>query len=318
MLLASGQSAGARGTVGPVRARQPDACGYAVRSGVRLYYEVHGSGPVTVVLLAPWAISHARMWKLQVPFLARHYRVVTFDPRGNGRSDRPHGAASYADSELLLDVLAVLNAAHVDRAVVVGLSGGGRALLQLAAEHPDRVRGALFVAPSVRLEEPGPSGESGLDFDAVRPSYEGWQQWNRHHWRQDLPAFAEFFFSEVFPEPHSTRQVEESVEWALQTDADTLVDSIAPERPALTVAEARAFASRVTCPRLVVHGSEDRIVPLAIGVLLAQLMDAPFEKVVGGGHCVQVRHPVWFNLRVRRFVEHVIAMEEAPDARPAS
>jgi pimeloyl-ACP methyl ester carboxylesterase len=299
------RTAGAHGTVGSVRAREPDRSGFVVRDGVRLFYEVHGSGPGTVLLLPPWSISHSRMWKLQVPFLARHFRVVTFDARGNGRSDRPAGTAAYGDDELLADVVAVLDVLDPlgsDGVVGIGLSMGGRALLQLAAEHPERLRGALFVAPSITLEErAGPV----LDFDVVRASYRDWQRWNRHYWRQDLLGFAEFFFTEVFPEPHSTRQVEDGVSWALQTDADTLVDSMAPERPALTVERTREYAARVTCPRLVVHGSRDQIVPVGVGAELARLMGAPFEAVVGGGHCVQARHPVWFNLRVRRFVEEV-------------
>src|SRR5256885_10465253 len=54
-------AASARGTVGPVRAREPDRSGYAVRSGVRLYYEVFGTGATTVLLLPAWAIVHSRM-----------------------------------------------------------------------------------------------------------------------------------------------------------------------------------------------------------------------------------------------------------------
>ena len=71
-----------------VRAREPDRaatpCGRraAVLRGLRV-------GPTTVLLLPAWAIVHSRMWKLQVPYLARHFRVITYDPRGNGRSDRP-------------------------------------------------------------------------------------------------------------------------------------------------------------------------------------------------------------------------------------
>jgi pimeloyl-ACP methyl ester carboxylesterase len=193
----------------------------------------------------------------------------------------------------------VLDEVGVDAAVGVGLSMGGRALLQLAADHPGRVRGALFLAPAVAVDDV----PSRLDFDAVRDSYRGWEKWNRHHWRRDLPDFARHFFTEVFPEPHSSRQVEDSVAWALHTDADTLVDSMDPERPHLSAERTRDLAGRVTCPRLVVHGTDDRIVPLATGRQLAELMDAPFEAVVGGGHCVQARHPVWFNLRLRRFVE---------------
>ncbi len=49
----------------------------------------------TLLLLPPWSIVHSRFWKLQVPYLARHFRVITFDGRGNGRSDRPDSAADY-------------------------------------------------------------------------------------------------------------------------------------------------------------------------------------------------------------------------------
>src|SRR5260370_31202999 len=71
-----------------MRARLPDESGYAANSGVRIHYEVHGTGQPTILLLPTWAIVDSRHWKMQVPFLARDYRVITFDPRGNGRSDR--------------------------------------------------------------------------------------------------------------------------------------------------------------------------------------------------------------------------------------
>jgi len=291
--------------VGSVRAREPDRCGYAVRSGVRLYYEVYGNGPDTIVLLPPWSIVHSRTWKLQVPHLARNARVVVYDPRGNGRSDRPPGPSAYDDSELVADAVAVLDAVGVEEAVVVGLSLGARVLLSLAADHPDRLRGAVFVAPVLRLDDrPDPAEDL---FEVERESYEGWERWNAHYWVQDQAGFAEFFFGEVFPEPHSTRHVEEAVEWALETDAATLVATQSPKRRVLGGAEARAAAGRVRCPALVVHGDDDRIAPLRAGQALARALGAPLEVVAGGGHCVQARHPVWFNTRLRRFVDEVSA-----------
>ena len=80
---------GARGE--QTRARYPDQEGYLERDGVRVFYEVYGSGEPTVFLLPTWSIIHSRHWKMQIPYLARHCRVVTFDGRGNGRSDRPGG-----------------------------------------------------------------------------------------------------------------------------------------------------------------------------------------------------------------------------------
>jgi pimeloyl-ACP methyl ester carboxylesterase len=297
------RDAGMRGTVDSVRARQPDRCGFAVRSGVRLYYEEYGAGPDTIVLLPPWSIVHSRTWKLQVPHFARHARVVVYDGRGNGRSDRPPGPSAYDDAELVADAVAVLDAAGVEDAVVVGLSLGARVLLALAADHPERVRGAVFLGAVLQLHDrPDPAGAA---FEVERESYEGWQRWNAHHWAQDQAGFAKFFFGEAFPEPHSTRHVEEAVEWALGTDADTLVATMSPKRRVLGPAEARAAAGRVRCPSLVVHGDGDRIAPLRDGQALAMALGAPLEVVAGGGHCVQARHPVWFNTRLGRFVDEV-------------
>ena len=79
------------------RARYPDSDGYVERDGVRLFYEVYGTGDTTVLLLPTWSIIHSRHWKAQIPYLARHARVVTFDGRGNGRTDRPAEVEAYAE-----------------------------------------------------------------------------------------------------------------------------------------------------------------------------------------------------------------------------
>jgi pimeloyl-ACP methyl ester carboxylesterase len=81
-----------------MRACQPVRDGYAGRGGVKLHYEVYGSGEPTVFLLPTWSIIHSRHWKMQIPYLARHCRVVTFDGRGNGRSGRRQPATTSASS----------------------------------------------------------------------------------------------------------------------------------------------------------------------------------------------------------------------------
>ena len=82
-----------------MRACQPARDGYVERDEVKVFYEVFGAGEPTVLLLPTWSIVHSRLWKMQIPFLARHHRVVTFDGRGNGRSDRPAGAEAYRPAE---------------------------------------------------------------------------------------------------------------------------------------------------------------------------------------------------------------------------
>src|SRR5919204_5095615 len=97
------------------RARYPDAEGYVERDGVKVFYEVYGPGDSTVLLLPTWSIIHSRHWKLQIPYLARHARVLTFDGRGNGRSDRPEGVEAYVAAEFAADAVAVMDATATEQ-----------------------------------------------------------------------------------------------------------------------------------------------------------------------------------------------------------
>jgi hypothetical protein len=115
------------------RARYPDDSGIVEREGVRVFYEVYGEGEPTILLLPTWSIVHSRCWKMQIPYLARHCRVLTFDARGNGRSDRPEDPDAYAEAEFAADALAVLDVTETSRAVVVGWSMGAQRALLLAA-----------------------------------------------------------------------------------------------------------------------------------------------------------------------------------------
>ncbi len=83
-----------------MRALEPDIVATLTREGVDVAYEVFGSGDRTIVFPPIDSIVDSRAWKAQVPFLARHARVVTIDPRGNGRSGRPTDPAAYADTRV--------------------------------------------------------------------------------------------------------------------------------------------------------------------------------------------------------------------------
>ena len=72
-----------------MRARYPDREGIVEHGGIPISWELYGEGERTVMLIPPWQIVHSRIWKTQIPYLARHFRVLTFDPPGNGRSGRP-------------------------------------------------------------------------------------------------------------------------------------------------------------------------------------------------------------------------------------
>ena len=119
-----------------MRARQPDAAGYVERNGVKVGYEVFGHGTPTVLLLPAWTIVHTMFWKMQVPYLADHYRVVVFDRPGNGRADRTLDPEAYGVDAVVDQALAVLAATGTDAAVLLSLSQGSQEALKLGADHP--------------------------------------------------------------------------------------------------------------------------------------------------------------------------------------
>ncbi len=129
------------------RARYPDGEGFVERDGQRLFYEVYGEGEETLFLLPTWSLVHSRHWKMQIPYFARHFRVLTMDGLGNGRSDRCRDPRRYGPAEFARDCLAVMDATGTEGAVMVSLSRGGEWQLELARLARKRLAGAVFIAP---------------------------------------------------------------------------------------------------------------------------------------------------------------------------
>jgi pimeloyl-ACP methyl ester carboxylesterase len=278
-----------------MRAREPDYEGVVERDGVRVGYDVYGAGEPTILLLTSWAITHAQQWKGQVPYLARRFRVITVEGRGNGRADRPTTPEAYDDREYVDDAIAALDATGVDRAVVVGLSMGARHALQLAAWYPERAAGVVAIGTA--LPWPAPP-----DFDVPKDSYEGWAKMNLHYWLADYRGFVEFFMSQVFTEPHSIKQWEDGVGFGLETTAETLLLAGAGAGEP-TEADAEAICRQVRCPVLVVHGDQDGIVPYETGVAIAGWTGGQMVTIHGGGHAPTACDPVRANLLIRDFTE---------------
>ena len=286
-----------------MRARYPDVEAFVERDGVKVGYEVYGSGPATVVLVPVDLIVHSRAWKAQIPYLSRFYRVVAIDPRGNGRSDRPHDTAALTDLELVADTLAVMDEVGVDRAVLGGLCSSNWIAAVLAAEHPERVAGIVALSgglPYLTAPLPHRIATSRVD---VLDTDEGWAKENVHYWRRDWRGFVEFFFDQLLPEPHSTRQWENCVGWALEVDLESMV-AVEYSPPCVPdKAGAEALLGRIECPVLAVHGSADTCQPLDRSERFAELTGGRFVALEGAGHLPQAREPVVVNRLFREFVD---------------
>jgi pimeloyl-ACP methyl ester carboxylesterase/predicted glycosyltransferase len=299
------------------RARYPDSEGYVERDGQRLFYEVYGEGEETIFLLPTWSIVHSRHWRMQIHYFARHFRVLSMDGLGNGRSERCRDRRRYAPVEFARDCLAVMDATDTDRAVMASLSTGAQYQFELARLAPERVVGAVFVGPLFPYTL---SKNSILTDPAVQalarsvhlPMPAWWTHMNPVHWRQDHRRFADWFISRCFPEPHSTKAIEDGVGWMLDTDPETLAATVGHGEFLRGRRTLRELAQNLDCPVLVVHGERDKITATRDGRALARLSGGELHVVPGAGHVLHARKPVEFNLALRDFSEDAFGRSQTP------
>jgi pimeloyl-ACP methyl ester carboxylesterase/predicted glycosyltransferase len=303
------------------RARYPDTEGHVVRDGARLFYEVYGEGPDTVFLLPTWSLIHSRHWKMQIAYLARHFRVLVMDGLGNGRADRCREPHRYDADETARDCLAVMDATDTESAVLLALSKGTQYALELGRLAPERVAGAAFIGP---LFPYTPSHNRWLLFNPrvqelfERPlplyrllGHHWWARMNAVHWREEYPEFAEWFITRCLPEPHSIKAIEDGVGWALDSDAETLITGATAD---VTVDRGglRALARGLGRPVLVIHGDRDKINSPRDGRALARLTGGRVERIPDSGHMPHARKPVQVNLALRDFSERAFARPPRP------
>jgi len=156
-----------------MRARYSDIEDFIERDGVKVGYEAFGDGDPAIVFVPIDAIVQSRAWKAQVPYFARRQKVVTIDPRGNGRSDRPTDPAAYDDVQYVADTIAVMDAVGIERAVLVGICTSAWRALLTASMHPDRVIAVVSVGTNAPYLTP-PHDHGPIDFETELDVYEGW------------------------------------------------------------------------------------------------------------------------------------------------
>ena len=237
--------------------------------GTTLYWEEAGAGePVLLVMGLGMA---ATGWWRTAPVLAKRFRVLTFDNRGAGRSGHPRGP--YTLARLADDALSVLDAAGEESAHVYGISLGGMIAQELALRAPQRVRSLVLGATTAggrQHELPDRETVGFLVRRASMPAEEGvWASIPYMYGAAELDG--------------ATARIAEDVEWRLQFPPDQV-----GYRAQLAAAAKHDTVSRlgaIQAPTLVLHGTEDRIVPIGNGRRLAErLPDARFHELDGAGH----------------------------------
>jgi len=159
---------------------------------------------------------------------------------------------------------------------------------------------ALPLVPA--LEQRADIADHFLDPAPEEP--QGWDRYNLAYWHAHYPEFAKWFFEQVFCEPHSTKPLDDAVTWSMGAGPAVLEAEAMQPPPERAVAD---LIREVSCPTLVVHGSDDGLVSHDVGIEAARLSGGTLMSMQGSGHMPNVRDPVRFNLAVREFVERVSA-----------
>jgi pimeloyl-ACP methyl ester carboxylesterase/predicted glycosyltransferase len=297
-----------------MRAKMPGSEGFVEREGVKLHYEIYGDGPETMVFVPPWAIVHSRVYKAQLPWFSERFRCIAYDGRGNGKSDRPADMAAYSLDNYVADLLAVMDATAAGKAILVGLSFGGMLSCVLAAHHPERVKAAVLVGTVSSIGPPTYPYLGNKHFAARQEQFEGWNKFNRDYWLANYPDFAEHFIRNIHSEPHSTRQIEDGIDWASDTDGPVLIKTVEARAipPQFDVSE--AMYRKIGCPVLVIHGDNDQIQPCARAKAMAEVVGAEFVTIPDGGHNPLGRFPAKTNALIVDFLDRKLGIA-APGRR---
>ena len=258
---------------------------------MQIFYELYEHEAPTLLLMPPVAFSHSRGWKGEVPYLSRHFRVLTFDGRGNGKSDRPSDPVAYAPDRFMTDALAVMDHTAIDRAIVAVLGPRSICAPRLAVDHPERVAGLALLAPDLFAER------EFADAWRARPDepHSGFGAFNPHLMRSDCPRFLDEWSRVMFPHPHSSRQIEDMVSYGLETDGETFIAStIGTRYPPRE--EVLALARRLRCPCVVTQWGVP-MWPVRRRPRSSQKSRARFSapirlEVSGSGRCVVLPAPL--------------------------
>ncbi len=255
-----------------------------------------GSGR-PVVLIHGWPMTRDS-WSSQVPALTNAgYRVVTYDRRGFGESDKP--ADGYDYDTLSDDLAGILESLDLRDVTLVGFSMGGGEVARYAARHgADRLHSVVFtsaVPPYLLHTDDNPEGP------LTREATDEMKQGLRDGGAEFFEGFTTTFFSADDELMVSDEQLVSAREQCAQADETAAVECI----EAFATTDFRDDLTHINVPTLVLHGSADGIVPVEnSGMRTAEAIEgARIHVIKDGPHGVNVSHAKDFNLALLTFLE---------------
>ena len=246
---------------------------YTTSDGAQIYWEEHGSGP-PILLIMGLSFSH-EMWYRVLPCLTPSYRVILHDNRGVGRSDTPPGL--YSIKQMARDAAAVLTAAGVEKAHIMGASMGGMIAQELALMYPERVQSLLLGCTSH-------GGILARWPKLTRPR--GPVSLSEANRRERELALIPLLYADCTP----LERIHEDLD--VHCSCPVTNRGFLSQFAGILLWTSYLRLPRIRVPTLVVHGEQDRLVPPENGKIVAsRIPGAKFRLVPEAGHILTTDQP---------------------------
>lgn len=250
---------------------------------VKIFYQDYGEGQ-PVVLIHGWPLSHSS-WETQLPAIVNAgFRCIAYDRRGFGKSDAPWDGYDY--DTLASDLDALITQLDLHHAVIIGFSmGGGEVVRYLTNFGKERIAKAALIASIIPLVAQKPDNPHGVPQEELEKIMKALQN-DRVGF---LPDFHKNFYSVgMISKPVSQARL----------DNDFIIASQASGNATIKAAEAwagtdfRPELQNITVPTLIVHGDDDKIVPIETSAQQAAkgIADNEFHIIEGGPHGLNATH----------------------------
>jgi 3-oxoadipate enol-lactonase len=256
--------------------------------GTRIHYEVTGKSGATPVLMIQGLGASKNAWNLQRIAMATRFRIISFDNRGAGRSDKP--TVPFTLEQMADDALAVLDAAGIETAHVVGASMGGVISQIVAVKYPHRVRSLTLVCTACRnhpwrQELLQSWAKTAADKGMIEVGKEA-AQWvmSPRSFRRLVPAFTWMGPLAALRPRHSfVSQID-----AILNTREDLVDQL----------------STITAPTMVIVGNQDILTPRGDSEEIAErIPNAELVVISGAAHGLMMEHSSTFNRILIEFLQ---------------